>query len=235
MTVCCLCGEHIKAEHVHEQDARDLDHVPPKQFFPKAIRETLRGSLWKVPTHKKCNQKVKLDEEYFYHYFYPLVGFQNAEMGQVLLDDLKRRAAKPQSKALIRRMLKEMTHHSPGGIVLPPNLVRVNYDIMRVQNVIVKIAKGIFYKDQGRYLPREACVHMELCERITDLQPLFADLWQVKELQRDSAVPTVFRYWHFELDGQHYYSMLFWEAFMFCMIFREPSIGHGTIGNNLTA
>jgi hypothetical protein len=46
----------------------------------------------------------------------------------------------------------------------------------------------------------------------------------VKELERDSAVPSVFRYWHVEVDDQHYYSMLFWEAFMFCTIFRDPAV-----------
>lgn len=224
MTICCLCGEPIPAEPLQSQDAKDMDHVPAKQFFPKAVRSTLRGRLWKVPTHKRCNQQCKLDEEYFYHYFYPLVGCQNEAMGRVMLEDLKRRAAEPQSRAIIRRMFREMTRQSPGGIHLPPNMVRVNFNMVRVQSVIMKIAKGLFYKDHGRHLSRDCCIHMEFCERVQDLQPIFCDLWRVRELQKDSAVPAVFRYWHMELDGQHYYSMLFWEAFMFCMIFREPSI-----------
>jgi hypothetical protein len=224
MVLCCICGEEIPADPVQEDDAKDMDHVPPRQFFPKATRSSLRDPLWKVPTHRRCNQSYKLDEENFYHTFYALVGYHNAAMGPVVLDDLKRRAAKPQSKAIIRRMLKETTRQSPGGILLPPGVVRVNYNMVRVQNVVVKIAKGLFYKDYCRYLPRDCFTHMELCERVQDLQPVFDKLWRVKELQTDSADPKVFRYWHIELEGQHYCSMLFWEAFMFCMVFRDPSV-----------
>jgi hypothetical protein len=30
----------------------------------------------------------------------------------------------------------------------------------------------------------------------------------------------VFAYWDSELDGCHYYAMIFWGTFMFCMSFR---------------
>ena len=40
-----------------------MDHVPPKQFFPKSVRtESIRKNLWKVPAHKQCNGEYKLDE-----------------------------------------------------------------------------------------------------------------------------------------------------------------------------
>jgi hypothetical protein len=223
MTPCALCGKPILDNPSDPNDKGTDEHVPPLQFFPKAIRPQLCDMLWTVPSHRRCNQSYKLDEEYFLHYFYPLVAFQNEPMGKVLLEELKRRAKKPQSRALIRRMLKERTHASPGGIILPPGLVRVNFDLVRIQNVAVKIAKCLFYRDHGRYLPRSRCVHVELCEKVTDLQPFFAELWLVREFENQSAAPDVFRYWHYELDGQHYYAMLFWDAFMFCMIFQDPA------------
>jgi hypothetical protein len=143
-------------------------------------------------------------------------------MGKALLAELKRRGKKPQSKGLIRRLLKECTHTSPGGIILPPSMVRVNYNVVRIQNVAVKVAKCLFYRDHGRYMPRSSCVHVELCETVADLQLFFLDLFRVQELERRSAAPNVFRYWYIDLDGQHYYAMLFWEAFMFCMVFQNP-------------
>ncbi len=222
MKLCALCGERIADNPSDPEDAETDDHVPPLQFFPKALRSQLRDRLWKVPSHKRCNQSHKLDEEYFLHYVYPLVAVQNEPMGEVLLAEIKRRGRKPQSKGLIRRLLKECTHVSPGGIILPPGMVRVNYDVMRIQNVAVKVAKCLFYRDHDKYMPRSSCVHCELCETVADLQPLFAELCRVRELETRSAAPNVFRYWYIDLDGQHHYAMLFWEAFMFCMIFQKP-------------
>jgi hypothetical protein len=222
MKPCALCGEPILDKPTDLEDVNSDEHVPPLQFFPKTMRRQLRDSLWKVPSHRRCNQRHKLDEEYFLHYLYPLVASQNEPMGKVLLEDLKRRAKKPQSKGLIRRLLKERTQTSPGGIILPPSLIRINFDLRRIQNVAVKVAQCLFYKDHDRYLPRSNCVHCELCENAKDLQPIFADLWRCRELERQSAAPDVFRYWHLDLDGEHYYALLFWNAFMFCMIFNDP-------------
>jgi hypothetical protein len=143
-------------------------------------------------------------------------------MGEVLLAEIKRRGKKPQTRRLIRRLIKECTRTSPGGIILPPGVLRVNYNVVRIQNVALKVAKCLFYRDHGRYLPRSSCVHIEMCETVADLQPLFADLCRVRELVKKSAAPNVFRYWHIDLDGQHHYALLFWEAFMFCMIFEMP-------------
>lgn len=218
---CSLCGEMIDTEPADERDALSMEHVPPKQFHPKSMREELAGELWKVPSHVKCNQSYKLDEEYFYHYFYPLVGVQNPQMGQALLDDLRRRAKKPQSKGLIRRMLGECTNVSPGGIILPPTLVRVNFDIVRIQRVVVKIAQCIFYKDHGRFLPRAKCDHIEMCENPSDVQEIYALLCGGTE--KKAVMKEIFCYWHEELDGTHLYSLLFWESFMFCLGFQEPT------------
>jgi len=222
MKQCALCGEPILANPSDPEDRESDEHTPPLQFIPKAMRSELREELWKVPSHKRCNQSSKLDEEYFYHRLYPLVGVNNEKMGDAILADLIRRAMKPQSRVMIRHMLKEITHTSPGGILLPQGQVRVNFREVRIQNVAVKIAKCLFYMEHTRYMPRSNCVHIELCQTVADLQQPFDDLWRVRELERRSAAPDVFRYWHLDLDGLHYYAMLFWDAFMFCLIFQDP-------------
>jgi hypothetical protein len=222
MKLCALCGQSIADNPADPDDQETDEHVPPLQFIPKAMRPQLRERLWKVPSHRRCNQSHKLDEEYFLHYLSPLVAAQNESMGKLLLAELTRRLKKPQSRGLIRRLLKERTYKSPGGIILPPGLVRINYNVVRIQNVAVKVAKCLFWRDHGSYMPRSNCVHIELCETVAGLQPFFADLCLVRELEKRSAAPNVFRYWYIDLEGQHYYAMLFWEAFMFCMIFQEP-------------
>lgn len=32
-----------------------MDHVPPKQFYPKDIRKRAHGNLVRQPTHRKCS------------------------------------------------------------------------------------------------------------------------------------------------------------------------------------
>jgi hypothetical protein len=218
---CSLCGDPIPNKPDDVEDSHTDEHTPPKQFYPKSVRTEPRDRLWKVPSHRRCNSAYKLDEEYFYHYFYPLVSVRNEQMGAILLHDLKRRAQKPQSKGLIRRLLKDCTNETPGGIVLPPTLVRVNYDIVRIQRVAIKIAQCLFCKDYGRFMPKLNCKDIRLCETEPEVPEFYSLLWQIET--KKAVVPSVFCYWHAELDGMYLYSMLFWEAFMFCLTFQEPA------------
>jgi hypothetical protein len=194
---CALCGEPI-LDNADGEDAHSDEHVPPRQFYPKSMRTELRQPLWKVPSHKRCNGSYKLDEELFYHYFYPLVGFQNETVGKLVLDDLKRQAKKPQSQGLIRRMLKECKRVTPGGLLLPPSLVRFEYDPVRVQRVAIKIAQCLFHKDHRRFMPGKNCKHIELCENPEALPEVFDWLGQT---ERQAVEPNIFSYWHAEIEA----------------------------------
>jgi hypothetical protein len=224
MKPCALCGEPILPDPSDPDETGTAEHVPPQQFFPKALRSQLREPLWTVPSHRKCNQKHKLDEEYFFQYMYALVAVQNEQMGTSLLEEIRRRAKKPQARGLIRRMIKECTLTSPGGIILPPPLIRVNCDTVRIQNVVLKIAQCLFYKDHDRHMPRSGCVHIQMCQDVPDLEPPFDDLFRVQEVEKKSAAPDVFRYWSVDLDGLHAYALLFWNAFMFCLFLKDPTM-----------
>lgn len=221
MTICALCGEPIIVKKPKDHPEAETDeHVPALQFFPKSIRPQLKDRLWKVPSHRKCNAACKSDEEYFYHVFYGLVGAQNAEMGKVMLDDLKRRAKHRQTQGLIKQVLKGCTFRSPSGLYLPPGMLRIGFNILRVQNVAVKVAQCLFYRQFQRYLPRKCCQHFEICHEPEDMQPLFLEMCQLKP---EAVDPRIFCYRHIEIDGIHYFSMIFWGAFMFCMAFEEPA------------
>jgi hypothetical protein len=174
---CAICGEPIFRHPADPQMERSEEHAVAKQFYPESIRRDLRERLWTVPSHKKCNNGCKADEEYFYHRYYPLVSVKNPSMGQILLHDLARRAKKPQSRVMIRHMLNECKSETPGGILLPPEeLVWVRQDLFRIQNVCVKTVKCLFYKDYGRFVPRENFDHWEMVEEPEKIQPLFRDL-----------------------------------------------------------
>lgn len=61
--LCALCGEVIPEKPPNDPESLTMEHVPTKLFHPKSMRPEIRGKLWKVPTHRKCNAAVKLDEE----------------------------------------------------------------------------------------------------------------------------------------------------------------------------
>jgi hypothetical protein len=219
-TVCVLCGEPILEHPADPEMVRSDEHAVAKQFYPESIRRGLRKPLWTVPSHRKCNNACKADEEYFYHRYYPLVWARNPSMGQILLAELARRAKKPQSRVMIRHLLKDCKNKTPGGILLPPTVaVWVEQDLFRIQSVGVKIVQCLFSLESSRFVPRKNFDHWEMVEEAEKLQPVFARLCQSDYKAVD---PRVFCYWCCELEGCHYYAMLFWGAFMFCMSFLNP-------------
>lgn len=189
---CALCGEPILKHPYDPEMVRSDEHIVAKQFYPESSRRKLRRPLWTVPSHKRCNNGIKPDEEYFYHRYYPLVAVRNPTMGQVLLNDLTRRAKKPQSRVMIRHLLRDCKNKTPGGILLPQTeMVWVEHDMFRIQRVAVKIVQCLFYKDCGRFVARKNFDHWELIEEPYQLQPYFAALCRAEPKAVD---PRVFCY-----------------------------------------
>jgi len=237
--VCCLCGKPATKE-----DRMTREHAPPKQFYPKSLRRGL--NLWVVPTHRSCNNKHKADEEYFYHALYPFVANVNARMASVILDDLRRQAAEPQTRTLLRRILQSPQTSTGGGIVLPPGMVRLDVDAHRLEQVAVKIGRCLFYRDHRRVMPYENCKDIRLCEREEGVPELYRLSWELSKVNVSSLAPSrpggivvvedaeegkaqavdrrVFDYRaaYIEERRLHLYTLAFWEAFVFCMAFQEP-------------
>lgn len=218
--VCCLCGHTIPPNPADPDDALSKDHLPPKQFYPKEIRSAENPNLWLVPTHKRCNADYRKDEEYFYHAVYGLLQNGNPAMGQVVHRDLIRRTSKPQTPAMVRSLLKEYRTVTDAGIYMPPRIVQFGLDAYRMQRVAIKIAQGIFDLDHKRYIPRENCKDIRLCESETDVPELYQLSWHCAEAQ--SVLPAIFSYRCFQFENLHLFSMLFWEAFMFCAALDSP-------------
>ena len=237
--VCCLCGKSAT-----KGDPITREHVPPKQFYPKSLRSGV--NLWVVPTHGSCNNKHKADEEYFYHALYPLVANVNPRTADIIWDDLERRAKKPQTPTLLRGILQTEQTVTGGGIVLPPGMVRLDVDAYRLQQVAIKIGRFLFYRDHKRIMPYENCRDIRLCEREEDVPEFYRLSWELSKVKVDSLVPSmpgevvvigdreagaplaacrqVFEYRPACIGPKrlHLYTLMFWEAFMFCMAFEDP-------------
>jgi len=225
--ICYLCGKSI------EKTQSSSDHVPPKAFYPKDTRAGL--NLQVVPSHKECNTDYREDEEYFHHALFVEVLNQKPPVTAHLQSDFLRRAAKPQTPAMIRKILKEVSNTTVGGIRLPRGKYVVTINEYRIERVVLKIVRGLFYLAQRSYLPLENAKDIRFCLNEHDVPDLYRVYWPVVEA---SAVdPSVFSYKYFnaskcfgsgecpELDELHLYSLLFWEAIMFCVAFEHPQSG----------
>ncbi|MEK7793591.1 MAG: hypothetical protein AAB353_03635 [Candidatus Hydrogenedentota bacterium] len=217
---CCLCGELISLKPSSPGDRLTNDHVPPKQFYPKETRSGQNLNLWVIPTHERCNSQYREDEEYFYSASVPFVNKGNHAMWHILHQDLVRRVNKPQTPAMARRLLKEIKTVSDGGIHLPSGIVYLKLEKYRMQRVAIKIAQGRFYLEHKRFLPRQNCKDIRLCETEADVPELYQFSWQVANAK--SVLPAVFSYRCFLFEDMHLFSLLFWESFMICAAFENP-------------
>jgi hypothetical protein len=181
--LCCLCGKAATA-----CDPITREHVPPKQFYPKSLRDGL--NLWVVPTHKSCNNKHQRDEDYFYLAVYPLVANVNPRAAGVIVDDLKRRAKSRQTPTLLRSILQKSRTTTDGGLVLPPGVVRIDASKYRLQQVATKIGRCLFYRDHKRFMPYENCKDIRLCEHENDVPELYTLSWEMSKMNPNDLMPS---------------------------------------------
>jgi hypothetical protein len=222
--ICYLCGRSIEKGQLSD------DHVPPKAFYPKDIRAGL--NLQAAPSHEECNNAYRKDEEYFQHALFVEVLNKRPPIISHLEADFSRRAEKPQTPAMIRKILQGFSNITPGGIYLPRNKYVVTIDQVRIERVVLKIARGLFYIDNKRFLPLENAKDIRFCLNEDDVPEIYKLYWPAVKLS--GVYPKVFSYKYFntckysvsgkyhELDKLHLYSLLFWEVLMFCVTFEKP-------------
>lgn len=209
----------IDPNSAQDQLKLSRDHIPPKQFFPKQIRIDENLNLEWAPSHKKCNNDYKDDEDYFYHSLYPLIANSNPGMAQTVFQDFVRRAHHPQTPALLRDTFSNAPRVSSGGIILPANKVVIYTDLVRIQRIAGKIARGVVFLKTGDYCPETNIVDMRICETESEVPELYQLCWKVTPIE--STYPKIFSYRCFSYEALYILSLLFWEAFMFCVTIQE--------------
>jgi len=210
---CYLCGNAIEGKSSD-------DHVPPKQFYPKQIRENESLNLQLAPSHGVCNNSYKLDEEYFYASLYPMVEKYNPDMAATILRDLERRCRKPQMSALLRKVFSGVSDTTGGGIALPDGIVEINLDIYRLHRIAGKIARGALFLSKGLYAPEENIVDMRTCQDESEVPEMYQLSWRLAG-SINGPYPKVFSYKCAQYQNYHIISLLFWEAFMFCVTIED--------------
>jgi hypothetical protein len=240
-SICCLCGKPATTD-----DPLTREHVPPKQFYPKHLRSGL--NLWTVYTHKSCNNAYQADEDYFFHYSSLLVGKYSPEVAKSLFQDLKRRAIKGQTRKLLKDILRASREITNRCIVLPQGIERIEVDLSRLERVAIKIGRCLFFHDHSRFISYQSCKDIRLCEREDDVPEMYKISWDLSKINVNELTPehpsrliiisntkggapasvteSVFDYRSAYIPdrGLHLYTLRFWSAFMFCMVFEEEDL-----------
>jgi hypothetical protein len=221
-SICYLCGKAIDPTKP-KSDPMGLswDHVPPKQFYPKQIRETQNLNLDSASSHKICNESYKNDEEYFYHSLYPIVAMNSPQMGILCSQDIQRRAQKPQTHAIIQKIISTAVTITEGGIHLPNGLARFTLDDQRLKRVARKISRGILFSATERYFEEQQIIHTDFYDDISAFLKSYKFALQLEPLA--GVYPDVFAHSHINFQGRdlRLLLMLFWKAFIFCIIVKD--------------
>ncbi len=145
-TQCVYCG----------QPATTKDHVPPKGIFPPPRP----SSLITVPSCLTCNNTASRDDVYF-RTVLPLIRHvaENPE-AQKLHPTIDRSLQKSESRgfrAYIQNQISKVPLLSASGLYLG-EVTQMQVDWSRIESVLQRITKGLFYHHLKRRLPNDHSV-----------------------------------------------------------------------------
>jgi hypothetical protein len=220
-SICYLCGKAIDPNLKNDPMELSMDHLPPKQFYPKQIRKIQNLNLDKAPSHKMCNENYKKDEEYFYHALYQIIVKNNPQMGNCCFLDIQRRTHKPQTLNIIRRIQSTGTSLTEGGVHLPNGLACFTLDRDRLERVVRKIARGVLFSSTERYFEEQQIIRMDFYDDASEFLKSFKSAFQMTPLA--GIYPDVFAHSHINFQGKGFrlLLMLFWKAFIFSVIAKD--------------
>jgi hypothetical protein len=211
--ICYLCGQPLVKP-------TNVDHVPPKSFFAPSIRKSLNLSeLITIRVHRNCNESFRLDEEYFVYSLAPLaLGSVAAnEVYKHIRDKLKRLENRP----LFAKILGEF-EPPPAGIVFPGGKLIKRFDSNRIERVIWKIVRGLFFHRHGKVLPQTLNLTWTFTGPEDGPPPIHFQIF-TGDHPAHGKYPTVFDYQfdsYPEADPTgHYWALLFWEKIIITVAF----------------
>lgn len=216
--VCYLCGEGLTSP-------RSADHIPPKDFFAESILEELKPNLWTLPTHTQCNNSYKDDEEYFV----ATLRFHVAETwagGALTIDFLKNVSGHEGTKRLFGRAFREMKwEHETTASGRRGAVVAMNHEDARIRRVSWKIVRGLYFLEQGTFLPEASAITFEGLSHVTQLDRALPGWWQGAAGRY--PYPRVFDY-RFKGatqsdTGEEQWTLRLWENLIWQASFPSPS------------
>lgn len=177
--ICANCLEEISADPALTDDALTDEHVVPKAWYPATTPATIQR--WTVPSHRRCNQKNGLDEEYALQSFATIVDPETPATAGIWPTVL--RGVQPQSGRNARDAKKRaesyrrlMARTAPIGSLTRDQLQHayrsltnaegaemvIFVDSARVDRVLEKIVRCAIYKLRGAPPPAIAKVRAQI-------------------------------------------------------------------------
>ena len=147
--LCYNCGEPVTTN--------TDDHIPPKTLFPKGTR----ANLITVPSCYQCNQQMSLDDQYFATVLtarrndHPT---QSTVWEQKVLPQLQNEEFDGLRKMLLARTRPIWLPAGDGFV--QTGILNLNMD--RVNGVLRKIVRGLYYHHRGVPLPTGDAVFLYL-------------------------------------------------------------------------
>ena len=214
---CYLCGQTLDPSTTRE-------HVIDRQFFPSKFRKTGKAKLFQLPAHMECNKSFQPDEDYFFMSLSPLA--KNSAAGSLLWRDLAKRIKRKQNAGLTLLVRSEFSNTLPSGIILPSNKMLKKFDGKRIERVIWKITRGLFFKIYNQILSDNTPRYIRNIDpqqvQPENIQSIYNE---VKNQIENGDHPGIFAFKYIkvpDVDNFHVWAMLFWDHLIFLVMFHDP-------------
>jgi len=214
---CYLCGKTIEG-------TPSSDHVPPRQFFARAIRSAFNlDKLATLPSHPACNAAFGLDEEYFVQTLAPIADSPTA---RPIVQEFAAHLRAGRRVALGYRVLKQFLKDL-SGLVLPHGLVAMRVEGSRLKRVIWKIVRGLYRIETSQVLPEDTPFMVEIVEPENRDPSKHEKFWEAVKAQPSKGVyGAIFDYKHLHLvSGKaevHVWGLLLWDRIMVFVSHQAP-------------
>lgn len=144
------------------------DHVPPKNLFSKP----LPNNLITVPACDPCNKSFSMDDEYF-----RLKMALNTEVYghpdvDANLPAIYRSLQRPKAKGMAKAFFADMDQfeiRTRSGLFVE-NRTGFHVDLSRLDRVVARTVRGLFYKETGTRIPDEYGIRV-LCNEYLEQEP----------------------------------------------------------------
>ena len=142
--------------------------------------------------------------------------------GRELWADISKNLERHEGKRLGQIILQEFDPR-PGGLILPNNKVVKKYDSNRINRILWKIVRGIFFKETGRFLPENTPKVTKILSVNEKPPEIFLKYLAGAESKGD--YPGVFDYKFIvfpEHNNFNFWGLLFWDRLITLVGFHDP-------------
>jgi hypothetical protein len=221
---CYLCGQVI----MHDE-AWDRDHVPPRRLFGKRALRSLHTQLDWLPTHVRCNQSYRADEEYAITALAPIALTHDreaipTESAKPVLEDMGRSLMAGHAVGLHRSLAANW-----GRVVGPRLETIVDHDWTRVDRFLWKVVRGLYFMTTDRLLPGDArhkvSVFTSMMTSEAYADPAILCTLSTAPMGKHSQIFDYKWACLVQPDGSRAHNMLFllWESILARVAFLDPT------------